>query len=83
MKELHESWGRKVRQRREALGLTQDQVAEMTRLDQSTISRIERGKCPSDEQKMLLAAALRATPDLLFPYPPVVPLLPSSGGEAA
>lgn len=82
MYELHRSWGRKVRDRRIALGRTQEQLAEASGIDQSLISRIENGKCPSDEQKYRLAAALGLTPDLLFPYDAaLIPALPKAASE--
>lgn len=72
--DLHRSWGRKVRDRRQAVGLTQIQLAEAADTTQGTISRIEVGDIgPSDELKWRLAGALGLTVELLFPYPAVVP----------
>lgn len=74
MDELWHEWGKRVRQRRTALGLTQVDIAERTRCRQATISRIERGaSSPSDATKYRLAAALLTTVQDLFPYVTVSP----------
>lgn len=74
---LYSGWGEKLRERREALKLTQEQLAEATGLRQSTISRIEKGEqCPSDRAKWLLAGALRVRVEDVFPYPGIVPPIP-------
>lgn len=77
MNELHESWGRRVAERRRALDLTQDQLAELADVRQSTISRIESGACPRDEVKWRLAGALGVTVEALFPYPAIKPPFPA------
>ena len=75
--ELHKSWGRKVRDRRQAMSLSQDQLAELVDVRQATISRIESGsQCPSDAVKARLAGALGMTMEQLFPYPAVKPAAP-------
>ncbi len=43
---------------REALGLTQEQMAGHLGLHQSTISRFERGELPLDKRTLLAAQAL-------------------------
>ena len=43
---------------REALGLTQEQMAGKLGLHQSTISRFERGELPLDKRTLLAAQAL-------------------------
>ena len=82
MRSLYESWGRKIRQRRVALGFTQVQLADKAGIGQSMLSKIESGDtCPSDDVKFRIAGALLSTPDLLFPYPPVVPTLPQAANQ--
>lgn len=51
--------------------LTQEQLAERTGIDQSTISAIERGaiKSPAYDTVVRLARALDISPDELFPVP--------------
>lgn len=75
--ELHKSWGRKVRERRQAMHLSQDQLADMAEVRQATISRVESGnQCPSDAVKWRLAGALGVTVEQIFPYPAVKPPAP-------
>lgn len=62
------AWGSNLRARREALRLTQEQVAEITGLRQSTISKIEKGQItPRDTTKVLLASKLGCPVAALFP----------------
>lgn len=75
--ELHQSWGRRVQKRREALGLSQERLAALCGMRQSTISRIEAGSCPRDSTKWVLAGALQSTVEELFPYPAVRPPFPA------
>lgn len=52
-------FGEQVRSRRKALGLSQEQVAYRVGLEQSNLSRIERGKAaPSAEVKRRLDEVL-------------------------
>lgn len=68
--ELGDVWGRRVAERRESLGLTQSQLAELCEVTQQTISKIERGEVvPLDALKVRLAAALVTKPWQLFPWP--------------
>lgn len=46
---------------REALGLTQEQMAGKLGIHQSTISRFERGELPLDKRTLLAAQALLAS----------------------
>lgn len=56
----------RIRDRREALGITQDDLAAKTKISQATISEYERGKSkPSGERAFRLARALRVTADWL------------------
>lgn len=73
---MHRRWGEKVRARRQGI-YTQEALADLIGVDQSTISRIERGQFPlSDTMKFKIAGALGVTLDELFPYPAVVPPFP-------
>jgi transcriptional regulator with XRE-family HTH domain len=66
-----------VRKRRGPI--TQERLAELIGGDQSTISRIERGKVDlSDDMKSRIAGALGCMPADLFPYPDVVPPFPEA-----
>lgn len=81
MEQLHEAihagWGVKVKSRRDLLGLSQEQLAQMTGLRQATISRVEKGvRPPSDRLKVLIAGALGCTLDELFAWPPLRPPVP-------
>lgn len=79
---LHQSWGAKVRARREELSVTQVGLAAATSTTQATISRIERGdQCPSDSMKWKLAGALHVTVEGLFPYPAVIPPHPQTAAS--
>jgi transcriptional regulator with XRE-family HTH domain len=63
-------WGGRVRARREDLGLTLEQVADMTGSTAPTIFKIEQGKiAPRDHLRIALAFALATEVDRLFPIP--------------
>lgn len=51
--------GQRVKARREALGLSQDQVAKAAGIKQSTIANLEGGRNKATRQVVQLAAALR------------------------
>lgn len=77
MNDLHRSWGKRVRDRRAALGFSQDRLAELIEATQASVSRIERGdQRPSDDLKWRLAGALGCTIDDLFPNPAIKPPFP-------
>lgn len=63
------SWADRLRYRREALGLTQDDVAYRAgTFDQQRVSKFETGKMiPDEEQKGALGVALNIKPSELFP----------------
>lgn len=75
--ELLREWGSNLRTRRGSL--TQERLAELSGVDQSTISRIEHAKLEgiSDTIKLKLAGALCCTIGDLFPYPNVKPPAPN------
>lgn len=60
--------GKRIQQRREQLGLTQEELADASGLRQSIISRLERGtrKNPSADTVRRLARALGVTADWLI-----------------
>lgn len=77
-KTLHQSWGKAIRKRRSDLGFTQERFAELCDVEQSTVSRIERGdQPPSDRLKYVIAGVLQVSVEVLFAYPAVVPPFPS------
>ena len=51
-----------IRDIRRQLGLTQCEMADRLGLNQSTISRFERGDLPVDKRTMLAARALASLP---------------------
>lgn len=61
------AWGQRMRDRRIALGMTQEKVGQLAGLDQAAVSRAERGKGGlSDDAKCRVAAALGTDFDSLF-----------------
>lgn len=64
-------WGTNVRHRRQALDLTQRQLAELAgNTTVQTISKVEAGEiAPRDYLKLAIAAALATEVDALFPMP--------------
>jgi len=77
---LGTAWGQNVRDRRQALGLSQDQLADLCGVTQSAISKIESGAMiPLDRLKVTISAKLGTTPTDLFPWPPMAELV---GGAA-
>lgn len=78
--ETLEDWGERVKKRRTGMRLTQRRLGQLCNADQSTISRLERGRLEgvSDELKWKIAGALGTTVDRLFPYPNVRPPFPEA-----
>lgn len=74
--EMRADWGKRVRERRGPI--TQGRLAELADVDQSTISRLERGELRrvSDDLKWRIAGALGCTVSDLFPWPAVRPPFP-------
>lgn len=63
------TFGHWVRERREELGLLQDDVAEGVGVDRSTLSRWEAGRYwPPLEMVNALALVLRVSPDVLLAH---------------
>lgn len=60
--------GARIRQRREALGLTQRELADRTQMRQNIISRLEHGDTPNPGADVIrrLARALGVTADWLI-----------------
>lgn len=76
---VRQDWGRRVRDRRRALGFSQERLAELAGTDQGTISKVERGKVRiSDEFKWSLAGALGEPVPVLFPFPASLPPFPTA-----
>jgi transcriptional regulator with XRE-family HTH domain len=68
--ELYRDWGRRVRSRRKALGLSQAELATRAGSSSAHVSNIEVGRTSvSDEVRVALAGALGVRPVELFPYP--------------
>lgn len=77
---LGKIWGALLRARRNTLGLTQAQVAQLAGLSQQAVVQFEGGRhIPLDRTKIDLARALGTTPAELFPWPPMTDLI----GDAA
>lgn len=67
---LAKDWGRQVRARRVALGLSQTQFAELLDVTQQYISAVESGSTvPTDAMKQRLAERSGTRPWLLFTWP--------------
>ena len=60
-----ESFAERVKNRRTALGLTQHDVAKISGLKQSDVSKIEHGRVNETTKVLGLARALRCDPDWL------------------
>lgn len=59
---LQERFGRVIRRRREATGISQEKLAELAGLHRTYISLLERGKrMPSIEVVRVVAASLKTT----------------------
>lgn len=70
MEPLRYQWGRNIRKRRQAMQLTQRQLADLLGVDQGAVSGWEIGRNgPSDRYKIALAKALEIDANLLFPLP--------------
>ena len=60
--------GKKVRTRREKIGLSLDDLANLLNTDKAAVSRIENGeRVPKFDTILKLADALQTTPDMLCP----------------
>lgn len=63
------TWGKRMRARREELGLTQEQLAARVPCRQGTMSNYELDRVlPSQRRQLALAKALDAKPATLFPF---------------
>ncbi len=68
--DLFRKWGTRVRTRRVAQALTQEQLATLCGYPQEAISRIEHGRYVMRARLQLaLAVALHTPVDELFPWP--------------
>lgn len=67
---LAERWGKAVADRRNELGFTQTQLADLCDVKQQTISKIEAGDMiPHDRLKAVIADQLMIEPGELFVWP--------------
>lgn len=70
---VQQAWGKRVRQAREALGLSQIAAAERIGIDQSTLSRIERGSYRRMNPEMILRLCLGLCMEPeAFAWPPAI-----------
>lgn len=70
VEEVRRRWGIAIREQRKLLGLSQKQLAEAVRVDQTTVSSWERGaKAPTIENQLAIARALRVAVHVLFAWP--------------
>jgi transcriptional regulator with XRE-family HTH domain len=68
-REAEKSWGARVFDKREALDLSQAQLADLAGVTQQTISKIENNTLvPRIGTMEAIAGALGTTVDLLFPW---------------
>lgn len=66
---IAEQWGLKIRQRRQALGMSQRELAEAIGVAQPTIVRYEAGTRQVDlETQLAIAAALTTDQETLFSW---------------
>jgi transcriptional regulator with XRE-family HTH domain len=64
---VHEEFGARVRDRRDALGITQEQLAELSGLHMTYVGQVERGECNIALTNILrIAHALETDPGILM-----------------
>ena len=69
-KQLRKQWGAEVRRRRVEMGLSQVEFALKAGVQQTTVSRVERGMhAGTAETRLALARACGVEVYELFPYP--------------
>lgn len=62
------AWGKTIKVLREALGLSQEDLAKIVEVQQSSVARWEAGiSAPRDKHKLRLAEALHTDVRVLFP----------------
>lgn len=71
---VQKAWGKKVRDARKRLGLSQVAAAALVPCDQSTLSRIETGDYRQMNPEMILrlCRAFDLDPDHAFAWPPAI-----------
>ena len=78
------AWGKQVRDARQQLGLNQVVAAERIGIDQSTLSRIERGDYRRMNPEMILRLCLGlCMPPEAFAWPPAIIEIARLNAEAA
>lgn len=71
---MYQAWGRRLRDRRLARGLSQRRLARLIGVTPGTISKYESGAlCPPDAMKLRLGRTLMFSLDEIFPWPMGVP----------
>ncbi len=84
MQDIHDGWGERVRERRHDCGLKLRELAELCDVSEGTMSRVELGKLPpNDDLKWKIAGALRVRMDRLWAWPTIVPPHPTDVRAAA
>lgn len=67
---VKQKWGSAIRRQRLFLGMTQQQLALATDVDQSAVSGWESGRmAPTVDRQLAIANALRIDARVLFAYP--------------
>lgn len=73
MKDLSSQFGKKLREMRELLGISQDDLALKSGIDRSYVGRIERGEVNISLEKVyMLACSLGCAPCELLPHVHVI-----------
>lgn len=69
---LQERWGEAVKARRKALGMSQNELAQASGLQQAAVSKVECGRLsPADGTRIAIARALQVEVGELFQYDPM------------
>lgn len=67
---MRRKWGTAIRQQRQFLGMTQNQLADSLGVDQTAVSSWERGtKAPGPDRQLAIARVLGCDARVLFAYP--------------
>lgn len=68
MRDLEKALGKKIRQQRKAIGLSQEALALLCKIDRSYMGRIERGEVSITIEKLFqIAECLECDPACLLP----------------
>lgn len=73
-KPLYEDWGRRIIEARKARGWSQKELASRCKVDQTAVTKWERGiSAPSEPNKVRIAQVLEIDARDLFPLPTRLP----------